>query len=113
VKVDADQLSLAIGRRGQNARLTSRLIGWEVSIDGVDREATEHEKLVSKMGDAAQTLSVALGVSRDIASALVGVGMNSPELIVDATTDDLVGMLGCSPEVASQILDAAKRNSTR
>jgi N utilization substance protein A len=113
VKVDADQLSLAIGRRGQNARLTSRLIGWEVSIDGVDREATEREKLESKMGDAAQTLSSALRVPRDVAVSLVSVGMNSPELIVDCTADDIVGAIGCSPEMANQILEAAKASSTR
>jgi N utilization substance protein A len=113
VKVDADQLSLAIGRRGQNARLTSRLIGWEVSIDGVDREATEREKLESKMGDAAQTLSSALRVPRDVAVSLVSVGMNSPELIVDCTADDIVGAIGCSPEMANQILEAAKASAAR
>jgi hypothetical protein len=39
--------------------------------------------------------------------------MNSPELIVDCTADDIVGAIGCSPEMANQILEAAKASSTR
>jgi N utilization substance protein A len=52
ISVDEDQLSLAIGKKGQNARLTSRLTGWEINI-GKDTSATT--VVEQKVAQAAQT----------------------------------------------------------
>src|SRR6478672_6507604 len=59
IKVDEDQLSLAIGKRGQNARLTMRLTGWEVSIEK-DQSATEafHSNVERGVTSLAATLHV-------------------------------------------------------
>src|SRR4030088_125579 len=62
VTVDEDQLSLAIGRRGQNARLTSRLTGWEINID---RDTSATHAVEQKVEQAAQTLSAALPITQE------------------------------------------------
>ena len=53
ISVDEDQLSLAIGKKGQNARLTSRLTGWEINIDKDTSATTAVEQ---KVAQAAQSL---------------------------------------------------------
>ena len=58
VIVESDQLSLAIGKKGQNARLTSRLTGWEINIDKDTSATTAVEQ---KVAHAAQTLAGAAG----------------------------------------------------
>src|SRR5690349_469460 len=62
ISVDEDQLSLAIGKKGQNARLTSRLTGWEINI-GKDTSATT--VVEQKVAQAAQTLAGALPVTEE------------------------------------------------
>src|SRR5438034_11054831 len=57
ISVDEDQLSLAIGKKGQNARLTARLTGWEINI-GKDKSATT--VVEQKMAQDAQTVVIAL-----------------------------------------------------
>src|SRR5476651_21691 len=57
IKVDEDQLSLAIGKRGQNARLTSRLTGWDINIEQ-DKSAVDDFN--ERVGKAAKTLADAL-----------------------------------------------------
>src|ERR1700726_922478 len=54
ITVEEDQLSLAIGRRGQNARLTARLTGWEINID---RDPSATTAVEQKVAQAAQTLA--------------------------------------------------------
>src|SRR6478609_8530470 len=65
IKVDEDQLSLAIGKRGQNARLTMRLTGWEVSIEK-DQSATEafHSNVERGVSSLAATLQVPAETAR-------------------------------------------------
>jgi N utilization substance protein A len=74
VRVDNDQLSLAIGKRGQNARLTQRLTGWEINIQ---EDTTAKEAMNAKVSGAAADLMHAFGISVDVANALVKAGLNS------------------------------------
>ncbi len=71
ISVDEDQLSLAIGKKGQNARLTSRLTGWEINI-GKDVSATT--VVEQKVAQAAQSLAGALPVTEEQALTLVKSG---------------------------------------
>src|SRR5436309_15433877 len=87
ISVDEDQLSLAIGKKGQNARLTSRLTGWEINI-GKDTSATT--VVEQKVAQAAQTLAGALPVSEEQALALVKSGFTNLEGLRDADVQDLV-----------------------
>src|SRR5204863_6380467 len=78
IKVDEDQLSLAIGKRGQNARLTSRLTGWDINIEE-DKSAEDLFKI--KKVTAATAFAQALNVTPEVAEKLVAVGMNNVETI--------------------------------
>src|SRR5664279_2345220 len=72
VLVSEDQLSLAIGKRGQNARLTARLTGWEVDIDA---EHIVTKGFDEKVAEAVEALAAIPGVTREQADALVHAGV--------------------------------------
>lgn len=105
ISIDKEDLALAIGKRGQNARLTSRLTGWEIDIQE-DRSAAQ--AFEQQMGGAAQQLATALGISEDEAKTLAAGGMNSVDVIVTAEASDIDGILSCGDEKADAILAAAK-----
>ncbi|MCX6959424.1 MAG: transcription termination factor NusA, partial [Verrucomicrobia bacterium] len=105
ISIDKEDLALAIGKRGQNARLTSRLTGWEIDIQE-DRSAAE--AFEQQLGGAAHQLATALGISEEEAKTLAAGGMNSVDVVVTAEASDIDGVLGCGPEKAETILAAAK-----
>ncbi len=107
IKVDEDQLSLAIGKRGQNARLTSRLTGWDINIekDESAKEAFEHN-----VTRGAQSLALALKVPERLARQLIDVGMNSVEVIATGVQpQDIADALGIALEEAAEVHAAATR----
>ncbi len=101
VRVDADQLSLAIGKRGQNARLTQRLTGWEINIQ---EDTSAKDEMKKKVSGAAGGLAEALGVSEDVAASLVKAGLNSIDVFAGVSADDIVGAAGIDPGIAAQIV---------
>ena len=105
VLVGKDDLSLAIGKRGQNARLTSKLTGWDVDIE---EDKTAEQVLESQKAQAAHSMAEALGISEDEAQTLAAGGMNSIEVILTAEAEDVAGLLGCDLEKGQKILDAAR-----
>ena len=104
VLVHKDDLSLAIGRRGQNARLTAKLTGWEVDIQ---EDKTAAQVMESKTAEAAHSLAGVLGISEDDAQKLASSGMVSIEAVQTATADDIAEILGLDNEAGQKILDAA------
>src|SRR3954447_1001218 len=72
ILVSEDQLSLAIGKRGQNARLTSKLSGWQVDIEAEHVETVGFEQ---KMALAVQALAAVPGITQEQASVLVRNGL--------------------------------------
>lgn len=105
IKVDEDQLSLAIGKRGQNARLTSRLLGWDINIEKDDTAKEVFEQNVAK---ASKTLATALEIDEDLAHQLINAGMTSVEVIVTAEPQDIADVTGVSLEKAQAIFNAAR-----
>lgn len=103
VIVDADQLSLAIGKRGQNARLTSKLLGWKIDIQK-DKDDVSFEEQVAK---AVEDLTLLMGVDRDMAGKLVHAGFLSLEGIIEADIADLEETTGFDAETAASIKNAA------
>jgi N utilization substance protein A len=81
VLVPEEQLSLAIGKRGQNARLTSRLTGWHLDIEA---EPTPKEGFDEQFAKAVDALATELGVMPEVATLLVRNGLTSAESIVQA-----------------------------
>src|SRR6266536_2223266 len=109
IVVSEDQLSLAIGKRGQNARLTSRLTGWQVDIEAEQVKAMGFEE---KMAQTVKALATIPGISEEHANALVHRGLTSLEDLLQAETSDLAEM----PEIgdkADAIMDAAKAEAAR
>jgi N utilization substance protein A len=104
IKVDEDQLSLAIGKRGQNARLTTRLTGWEVNIE---KDESAKEIFANNVEKGVTALAKALGVSDAVARQLINNGMNSAEVIAGAEPQDIADVLGCDLAEAEPIHAAA------
>jgi N utilization substance protein A len=106
ITVEEDQLSLAIGRRGQNARLTARLTGWEINI-AKDESATQ--AFEQKIAQAITTLAKALNIDEVTARSLARAGVNSIEGMLEVDPEDIAGILEVDVERAREIHDAARR----
>ncbi len=109
ILVSQDQLSLAIGKRGQNARLTSKLTGWQVDIEA---EASTVMGFQEKVDQAVKGLSEIPGITTAQADALVHHGMLSLEDLLQAEPEDLAAM----PEIgesAPEVLEAARSEAQR
>lgn len=103
VIVDADQLSLAIGKRGQNARLTSKLLGWKVDIQK-DKDDVSFEE---KVAMAIEALTHLKGVDRGTAEKLVHAGFLTLEGIAEADLSDLIETTGLDEATIGAIKAAA------
>src|SRR5215211_1313344 len=110
VIVNEDQLSLAIGKRGQNVRLATKLVGWNIDIrseEEIKREVTEQMGALIASGEAVP-LSVIEGVTAQQAEALAEHNINDIDALAQTTVDDLVEFLDLSLDEAEQILEAAR-----
>ena len=101
--MDPDQLSLAIGKRGQNARLTSKLLGWKIDIQK-DKDDVSFEE---KVAMAIEKLTHLKGVERSTAEKLVHAGFLTLEGIVEADTSDLIETTGLDEATVGAIKAAA------
>jgi N utilization substance protein A len=109
ITVSEDQLSLAIGKRGQNARLTSKLTGWQVDIEP---EIVVTKGFEEKVAEAVDLLAAIPGISREQADVLVHNGLLRLEDLLQADVSDLSGIPQIG-EQAAMILDAARSEATK
>jgi N utilization substance protein A len=100
----ADQLSLAIGRGGQNVRLASKLTG--IKLD-VMTEEDEKKKRVTEFKDATARLVAALDVEEVIAQLLVTNEFDTIECIADSTIEILSKIEGFDDTIAEEIHNRA------
>ncbi len=91
VLVEPDQLSLAIGKKGQNARLTAKLTGWRVDIEKAETAELGFEEKVAR---AIKELSKLPGIDKPTAETLVNCGFHSVEGLLAADVNDLIELLG-------------------
>jgi N utilization substance protein A len=94
VLVEDDQLSLAIGKKGQNVRLASRLTGWQIDVRSKSQRVP---------------LSQLEGVDENIEGLLKRAGIHSIKDILKSTVEDLVKIEGISAECAEKIIQEAHR----
>jgi len=99
-EVSEENLSIAIGRRGQNARLTSRLLGWKLDIA---KEAVSEVGFDERLTEAIKGWEGVAGISDELAAFLVQHGLVSPEAFEGVEAKDLV-KLGFSEGDADQIV---------
>ena len=104
VIVDADQLSLAIGKKGQNARLTAKLTGWKVDVQKDEGDISFEEKI----SRATDQLAAVEGIGREHAEKLVAAGFLTLEGILAAEIQDLVDVEGFDADTAQQVRTAAE-----
>src|SRR5271170_2500247 len=109
ILVAEDQLSLAIGKRGQNARLTARLTGWEVDIDA---EHVVTKGFEEKVAEAVARIALIPGITREQADALVHAGITRLEDLLSAEASDLADIPQIG-ESAAAILEAARAEAER
>jgi transcription termination/antitermination protein NusA len=105
VVVPDDQLSLAIGRRGQNVRLASQLTGWDIDIL---TEAEESERRTEEFRTRSQMFIDALDIDDVIAHLLVTEGFTSVEEIAFVPTEDLAGIEGFDEDVAHELQERGR-----
>ena len=105
VVVPDDQLSLAIGRRGQNVRLASQLTGWYVDIL---TEAEESEKRQVEFTERTKIFIDALDIDDVIAHLMVSEGFVTIPDIADASLDELTNIEGFDEDLASELSNRAK-----
>jgi N utilization substance protein A len=109
VMVATDQLSLAIGKRGQNARLTSKLTGWHVDIEP---EAVLTMGFEEKVAQAVDAIAAIPGLTREQADVLVHRGFLSLEDLMQAEHADLAEI----PEIgenAGAVIEAVQAEAAQ
>jgi N utilization substance protein A len=104
VLVREDQLSLAIGRRGQNVRLASKLSGWDIEI-------MTQEELAESIDRAVQGFSGLAGVEVELAEKLVEEGFLSYDDLSIIEPDELMEMGGLSEEQVNEIIAQAEERA--
>jgi N utilization substance protein A len=105
VVVPDDQLSLAIGRRGQNVRLASQLTGWDIDILTEEEESTRRNE---EFRARSQTFIDALNVDDVIAHLLVTEGFTTVEDVAYVPLEDLAEVEGLDEEVAEELRSRAR-----
>ncbi|MEQ8193261.1 MAG: helix-hairpin-helix domain-containing protein, partial [Rhodospirillales bacterium] len=105
VVVPDDQLSLAIGRRGQNVRLASQLSGWDIDIL---TEAEESERRSEEFRSRSQAFIDSLDVDDVIAHLLVTEGFTSVEDVAFVPIEDLVDIEGFDETIAQELQNRAR-----
>ncbi|MDR2463759.1 MAG: transcription termination factor NusA [Verrucomicrobiales bacterium] len=105
VTVDEENLSIAIGRRGQNARLTAKMTGWEIDID---REENQEQTFEDKFANAAQKLMRQLAIDNETAVLLVKSGFPNIEVLEQTEAADIQEAIpSLSADVIKSILEKA------
>jgi N utilization substance protein A len=110
VVVPDDQLSLAIGRRGQNVRLASQLTGWDIDIM---TEAEESERRQAEFTHRSEMFAEALDVDEMIAQLLASEGFSSIDEVAFVPLDEIAEIEGFDEDTASEIQTRAREHLER
>jgi N utilization substance protein A len=105
VVVGEDQLSLAIGRRGQNVRLASQLTGWQVDIM---TEADESERRQAEYKERSELFMNSLDVDETLALLLVGEGFRNLEEVAYVAPDEFAGIEGFDMALVEELQNRAR-----
>ena len=107
VIVDDSQLSLAIGKKGQNVRLAAKLLGWKVDIKSEEEKRQEVESAMAALVNPGEPVSVLIeyGLSESMAEKLVEAGVGTIEKLGGMTPEELQEIPGIDPEMVESIRD--------
>jgi N utilization substance protein A len=105
VVVPDEQLSLAIGRRGQTVRLASQLTGWDIDILTEDEESARRQK---EFADRTELFVEAIDVDEMVAQLLVSEGFATVEELAFVPLDEIAGIEGFDDDTAQEIQTRAQ-----
>src|SRR5450755_4758485 len=104
VVVDDSQLSLAIGKKGQNVRLAAKLLGWKIDIKSEEEKRQEVEAQMSQvMGQPSTPLDIVPDLEPGIIEKLLAAGITTVEQVADMTPEQLEEIPGVGPKTIEKI----------
>ncbi len=105
VIVDEMQLSLAIGKKGQNVRLAAKLMDWRIDIKSEDEKRLEVEEAMAAMSGGGTPVSVLIeyGLSEGLVDRLIESGAATVEALADMTPEQLQAIPGIGAELVEKI----------
>jgi transcription termination/antitermination protein NusA len=103
VIVEDTQLSLAIGKKGQNVRLASKLIGWNIDIKSEEEKRREIEAQMAALTAPGTPLTELIGVGPKTVEKLEAAGITSVEKLADMTPEQLVEIPGIGEKMVEKI----------
>ena len=109
VVVEDKQLSLAIGKKGQNVRLAAKIVGWRIDIKSEEEKRREVEAEMARMARIVDELKSLerFGVSEKISQKLIDAGVAGLAHLLDMTDEDMTVVEGVGPKTAEKIREAA------
>jgi transcription termination/antitermination protein NusA len=109
VIVEDSQLSLAIGKKGQNVRLASKLIGWDIDIKSEEEKRQEIEEQMTALTAPATPLTSLAGVGAKTIEKMEAAGINSVEKLAGMTPEQLMEIPGIGEKMVDKIYQAVNR----
>jgi len=108
VIVDDSQLSLAIGKKGQNVRLAAKLLGWKIDIKSEEEKRQEVESAMAALVAPGAPVSVLIeyGLGEALVEKLLETGVGTIEKLGGMTPEQLEEIQGIGPNMVGQIQDA-------
>jgi len=104
VVVDDSQLSLAIGKKGQNVRLAAKLLGWKIDIKSEEEKRQEVEQQMSQLvAPSATPLEEVPGLGEGLIEKLKTAGVTTVEALADMTPEQLEAIEGIGPKTVERI----------
>jgi N utilization substance protein A len=102
--VDDSQLSLAIGKKGQNVRLAAKLLGWKIDIKSEEEKRQEVELQMAAMAPPPTTpLENVTGLGEGLVEKLSAAGITTVEALADMTPEQLEAIEGIGPKTVEKI----------